>query len=384
MWVCWFFIVELGFLVGLFNIYFNTGITFNSDYTYHSNPATPFTVNANTTFRPTASNFFYKLQFTIQAPADNQVASLTASLGYRFLAGDMSLLLEPGNGDAYCNSFFSPDEACVYGSNDYDRQSLHQLLRNGAYTLWIYEPIVQNTSLSTCSPFDFSLTVKFLSEDEDVFSCEGTPVPSSLDIVKYLSPSGTIHFVDDFLINGENPYSTFVVKETSLLRVAVLSRYESDLSLRVVNQANQVAYTSPAGEPSLFQTLDAGVYHIYFQSNLISASGCPLALVEFALEPVTIVPSANCTGRSTTPTLPQSITVPYYYGPTGTQNPDVFYAHYGVNNVVAEYSFAVTQTSVFEAAVSSDFLRGDLRLVLTRGGVPFGVGFHDYNMCIHH
>lgn len=98
------------------------------------------------------ANYFYSLNITI-APPSGQVGTLHATLGYRFLPGDVSLLLEAGKAGTHCSntgSAFSltPPPGCVYGDNLQNVNTLHTYLEPGDYILWVYEPVKQNASIT--------------------------------------------------------------------------------------------------------------------------------------------------------------------------------------------------------------------------------------------
>jgi hypothetical protein len=53
-----------------------------------------FSVLAPTTGSSTDPNYFYSINITINPPSPTSIASLHATLGYRFLQGDLSIMLE--------------------------------------------------------------------------------------------------------------------------------------------------------------------------------------------------------------------------------------------------------------------------------------------------
>lgn len=111
------------------------------------------------------ANYFYALNISINPPA-NQVATLHATLGYRFLPGDVSLLLEAGKAGTHCGntgSSFSltPPPGCLYGDNLQNVNTLHTFLERGDYILWIYEAVKQNASLTNVCLIPISIFIRF-------------------------------------------------------------------------------------------------------------------------------------------------------------------------------------------------------------------------------
>jgi len=56
----------------------------------------------------------------------------------------------------------------------------------GTYTLWLYEPVPQNISLTSAAAFDMSLSIQFDVRDEDIFECTASRLPQSLNTPAYL------------------------------------------------------------------------------------------------------------------------------------------------------------------------------------------------------
>jgi hypothetical protein len=109
-------------------------------------------VSAPTSFS-TDANYFYRLNITISPPA-NKVANLRATVGYRFLPGDVSILLEAGRKGDHCGNtgaIFSitPPAGCTYGDNLVNVNVLHTFVEPGNYILWLYEPVKQIANIST-------------------------------------------------------------------------------------------------------------------------------------------------------------------------------------------------------------------------------------------
>lgn len=81
---------------------------------------------------------------------------------HNIFLGDVGVVLQPGKKDTpetNCNNFYVPNNECIWGDNDYNSQMLHGYLRPGDYTLFLYEPVPQNTTISSCTAFDFSFDI---------------------------------------------------------------------------------------------------------------------------------------------------------------------------------------------------------------------------------
>ena len=126
---------------------------------------TSFSVSAPTS-PGTDANYFYRLNITISPPA-NQVATIHATVGYRFLPGDISILLEAGTKGTHCGNTgttfsITPPTGCTYGDNLQNVNTLHTFVEPGNYILWIYEPVKQMVNVSTVIP-TLSLSLLFLN-----------------------------------------------------------------------------------------------------------------------------------------------------------------------------------------------------------------------------
>jgi hypothetical protein len=70
-----------------------------------------------------------------------------------------------------------------------------------------------------CSPFDFSLNIDFVDDEQDIFSCDLPLIPLSLENSQYQERPGYIHFRDYFILDDRT--MGFNVTQLSLLRVAI-------------------------------------------------------------------------------------------------------------------------------------------------------------------
>lgn len=72
---------------------------------------------------------------------------------------------------------------------------------------------------SQCAPFDFSLEIDFVDDEEDIFSCNLPLIPTSLDSPQYTENEGFIHFTDSFVLDDRT--MSFTVGPQSFLRVSI-------------------------------------------------------------------------------------------------------------------------------------------------------------------
>jgi hypothetical protein len=339
---------------------------------------TSFGVSAPTQ-NGTQANYFYKLNITI-APPPNQVANLRASVGYRFLPGDLSILLEAGTKGTHCGntgtSFsLSLPQGCTYGDNLENMNVLHTFLEPGDYILWIYEPIVQFPDVSTCSPFDFSLDIEFVDDEADIFSCNLPMIPVSLDSSQYQERPGYIHFRDTFVLSVDRAMS-FTVSQPSLFRAVVIGR---DTSVVLYNSKTGSGVPTMGDTQSISAALDVGTYYLKFSADMVWF--CPRLEIEFALAPTTRTPAIDTTcppGSGNPPPLTISA-IPFEFGPTRARPTVTDYYTMNTPNtpVVARYPFTLTSKGFIDSQVDSDFLLGNLHLELWRGSNLVKVG--DYN-----
>jgi hypothetical protein len=344
-----------------------------SPYSYS---ATSFSVSAPTVLS-TSANYFYRLNVTISPPA-NQVATIHATIGYRFLPGDISLLLEAGRKGDHCGntgSAFSltPPPGCTYGDNLENVNTLHTFVERGDYILWIYEPIRQLVNVSTCSPFDLSLTIDFVDDEQDIFSCNLPLIPLSLDSTQYAEQPGLIHFRDDFVLDDRT--MGFTVAQTSFMRAAITGQ---DISVALYNAATATVVATYGDTQSISASLGVGTYYLQFTSDIVSF--CPVLSIEFALAPVNSITVTCPPGNGNPPSI-TIITYPFDFGPTRTRpSVDDYYTYNSPNTpVVAAYPFQLAATGFIDASVESDFLRGNLHLELYGSDSSSLVTTGDYN-----
>jgi hypothetical protein len=307
------------------------------------------------------ANYFYRLNITVSPPT-GYVASLHATLGYRFLPGDISLLLEAGTKGTHCGntgSTFSivPPPGCTYGDNLQNVNTLHVFLEPGNYILWIYEPIRQMVNVSTCAPFDFSLNIDFVDDEQDIFNCNLPLIPLSLDSSQYAENPGFIHFQDSFVLDDRT--MGFTVTQQSLMRAAVTG---ISVTVTLYNAVSSALVNANGDGQTIAASLAPGKYYLRFTTDFYRF--CPVLDVEFALAPVNSV-QVPCPARAVTPSF--SITsYPFDFGPSRSRQiaDDFFTFNTPSTPVVTSWTFRLADKAYFDAAVDSNFLRGNLHLEL--------------------
>ena len=92
-----------------------------------------------------------------------------------FVLGDLAIRLQEKQGGKWAS--------IGHGYNGYNQHYLKHNLDEGTYKLSLYLPAPVNKTDSPCSPFTFSLQTTWILQDEDVFNCDFSELPASLDSV---------------------------------------------------------------------------------------------------------------------------------------------------------------------------------------------------------
>jgi len=352
-------------------------LTVSSPYSYSQ---TSFSVSAPTsTAISTDANYFYRLNITITPPA-NKVANLRATIGYRFLPGDISILLEAGRKGDHCGNTgtvfsITPPSGCTYGDNLQNVNTLHTFVEPGDYILWIYEPIKQIANISTCSPFDFSLDIEFVDDEQDIFSCDMPLIPLSLESSQYQERPGYIHFRDNFVLDVDRTMG-FNVTQSSLVRVAITGE---DIGVVLYDAKTGKPVSTNGDSQSISATLNVGSYYLKFTGDMFWF--CPVLSIEFAIAPVANGINVTCPAGSGNPPPISISAIPFDYGPSRARPSvdDYYTANLPNTPVVAAYPFRLTANGFIDAGVESDFLRGNLHLELYRTDRSTLVTAGDFN-----
>lgn len=335
--------------------------------TFDPLPSTDYSYAPNTTFTLLRTNhqtpkYFYHTNFYVHPPAGT-IANLYVELGYRFLPNQLALLLESGTNQNHCNQNGGAGDNCVNGDNNVNRNVLNLRLEEGSYSLWIYEPEPQNSAVTSCAVFTFSMSLSYTNVRDDLFFCGAGTFPSMLNAPGYLDFTGELHIEEAFLLSSQPAF--FQLTQQSFLRIHGGSLDYVWFSILDFNNNNRTIANSTAGQRTqLFATLPAGSYLLQIGSSIISASSCPNVYVEFIIardEPLI----NNCPGAEYLPDLP-NLQVPYSFGQTSEEFrvPTPFFA-YTNNRVIREYTFTVDEVSTIQVALSSNFLTAALGLELT-------------------
>jgi hypothetical protein len=348
-----------------------------------------------------APHYFVTLPIIVDPPVnEGQVAVLRVDVGARFLLGDVAVLLEHGSDDL-CRVKTARDDMSFYNSTrkrqwgdydddgrasdvrrcvssvaDYDTNSLEIRLAPGNYTLFLYEPRPQNQSLSACAVYDLSMRVTYITETETVFNCDGVPVPSSLMTPSYMATTdGYLQLQDVFQLRGARS-TQFELANSSLMRVRASGPNGDRVTFSLRNRTTLVTAGVWRTDGSIYAQLPAGNYTLtstYFGST--TDRFCLALPVEWSIEPYTAVPvCAESLPSFTINAIPFKFADGARYTISSTQA-----------NVFRSFPFDVTSLSEINAAIDSDFLRADFRVVLMHRDVVTGTltqsteGLSQYN-----
>lgn len=358
-----------------------------------------FSVPAQASLESDDPHWFWSYSFNVPEQPGKR-AVLRAEALFRFLPGHLGLLLEqsPAETAQHCGPLGADGNngRCVAGRNYMNRNLLESQLAPGNYTLWLYEPTPQNVSLTTCSPFQFALSIEYEDRsDTDIFHCtEASPIPLRLE-----TSAGRIHLADHYLTTGFDEI-VFELREVSSLRAALHSReHDVTLMLSAPNGSAIAVASTFAGEPYLFKEgLQPGEYRLVVigWSALFEQSNCPMVNLEFAVAPVARQPARTCADLPQAdrlddahlPELPRVLPVPYRF-----PNPSEYYYYYyrldtlppeeqaedGGVRTLASYQFTLTQTARLRASVTSDFLSANTMLELSPAGADPIAGRNRFN-----
>lgn len=327
----------------------------------------------NTIFSVRASveepHYFHTLNFEIKEKS-GFYPTLHAEISYRFLLGDLALLLERGNQRTHCYGSFSPEtDVCVSGSNDLNTNFIHGTLEPGYYTLWFYEPAPQNLSFTNCAPFSFTMSVTYTQKQPEVETqnCNAfLELPQTLNqpgLLDYTAGKTWLHLNEEYQINPQNSNMiSFDLQQDVVFRIRVLS-YQFPMILDLTGQP--IEFT-PSHEPEIVARLSAGSYDLRFIPSFIDEGvDCPRVNAQIMLYPASFISEKLCSSQRL-PVL-QNIRVPFQFGiPTESDHspPTVFNA-YSSTPVITEYSWTIGQTAFFEVYLNTHFLGAGLKLELS-------------------
>lgn len=311
-------------------------------------------------------NYFYVYDFKIEAP-QGKVAILHASVGYRFLTGDLALLLEVGEDKTHCGNSGGYSSNCVQGSNTYNLNTLDEILMDGSYSLWIYEPQPQ-LPVTNCSTFSYAFTVTFVDAINDLYYCDAVLLPDSFNTPGYLDNSGNMHVFNNFLI--EDTSTVFTLNKASYLRVVGDS--ENSVRFSVYRGSTLLIQSDLSIAPEFFISLAAGAYTFKLTAFQVSEEDCPIVATQITIMPQgTVAHTCPPTELLPNPFPTQSVSLdePYEFDETSNSNPNPtpFYA-FTNSLVIKSTTFTLSETGFFDAYLSSDFLTSNLKFALQFSG----------------
>ena len=320
-----------------------------------------FTYTPNTIFnvasRPgavAAPYFFTQISFSVQSP-QGKMAYLQTELGYKFVLGDLALLLEAGNASDHCGTKVDGDY-CFTGSNFLNRNRLSRFIPDGNYTLWIYEPEPQNANITSCSTFVFTFSIIYRDMLEDIFYCQQQLLPESLNAVGFITEDNNLHIADNFLMVNDT-YVQFTVEVASYMRVYGRADSITAFNLyRLSPSGNlvELEQTTYGVQAELYYALSKGSYSLLIET-FFADSRCPVIALEWTITPSVKLPS-TCPGFEVLPSM-SNIHVPYSF-PKAT-----FYSYLN-SHVVRQWTFTVDELALLEVVLDSDFMSSALKLAL--------------------
>eukprot|EP01104_Vermistella_antarctica_P009829 TRINITY_DN2573_c0_g2_i1.p1 TRINITY_DN2573_c0_g2~~TRINITY_DN2573_c0_g2_i1.p1 ORF type:complete len:3323 (+),score=759.25 TRINITY_DN2573_c0_g2_i1:349-9969(+) len=294
-----------------------SGFTYGSPTTGHD-VATTYAVSSG------ASSAFLRFPFTTAAVAGSDVR-ITVDLTYRFLLGDMAVLLQTDHGDHTCvnassSSVFPSkhsDQAlsCEPGRNYLNGHLLDIIVPSGGnYTIWLYQPAPQMGDINSCAVFNFRTVVQYVIQKDDQFSCNMPRLPETFNLPGYLgytqtdAPmhlSGPFH-VDDIII-------PFTLTRESLFRVSATSE-ENWISLFLDDGDDNSISWQGAGSntPTAIVTrLPPGSYtlEVWGHDVALVETACQTTTIELAIVPSTVAGATlSCAdGPKALPNIPNNI-----------------------------------------------------------------------------
>lgn len=330
----------------------------------------------------------FVVPYEVAGAHSNRRAFLTAELSYRFISGDLGLMLV--HGYASFDDCATVGHACLPGTNGYDRNTINSQLDpqgGSSYTLYVYEPVAQNTSLSACSLFDLSLSVEWRSTTvSDALGCAGARMPDEL-----LQSGYAEHWSQVVALSNAAENTTLAVGlNGGRLRVSIslhdagvpsvtlegltLTLYRDDTLLPV-----ESSFVSP-GHPvaEIATVLSAGRYTLSLQMNQYLGNEddetlrCRFVNVELAFLPTAAptVPQLGCPAAPSLPQLPTPMPVPFTLPShhVGSSVPVTYFAFVQTDAQVFEIPLTLTEECIVSAHLWSAFLPAHAVMRIRRAG----------------
>eukprot|EP00736_Rhodelphis_marinus_P013694 Rmarinus@m.5621 len=243
--------------------------------------------------------FVVGLDFAVEA-VQGREAFLSTWIDYRFLLGDLNLMLEEldAEGQGQQDPSLGPDfhlcaqsrmenPSCVFGINKGNQNAMNRAIAPGNYRLWIYEPVPLDSRLLSCAEFEFDFKVTFGKVEEDPVSCGSPPLPDTLDTPEFLGfvrdglrvgpDVGIVHILDSYLIDMATMMHSisFTLAEESLVRFFVPhhSGVDVDIELHDRSGSNLAYAINFYGDETILTTLASGEYSITLYYFALNAGG---------------------------------------------------------------------------------------------------------------
>ena len=324
--------------------------------------------------------------FSVEALA-TEIVELVVEIDYRFLIGDLSLVLEyseTGNFSNYlCNRV---NEICYFGENQYNENRLNVKIASGKYRLSIYEPVSQNATVSPCSAFEFSLKLKFNPKYSEIYNCRQSSIlPISFNQPGFIRSSGDLHFVEKLLLSSPS-YTYFNLDKDSLFRfsssVSSVGGIISGIFKSYYNQTTGLQFVEGSethgNKETLFTNLTSGSYLLLVAGFSSNADPCHTEKLEIsitAIENIPKLPAVTCpsNGVDLVPFFPDVLPNSFNYSSSST-----LYTFRSTKGNVWSYRFNVTQSSIISSSVSSSYSLYDLTLILSNSQTS-DYGTNSYN-----
>jgi hypothetical protein len=377
----------------------NIGSVPATGFTYDSNSASEKgkLFNAQVTSKTPAFAFLQSYPFTVPTviqTGDNW--EVEAVLGSHFPTSALGLLLLPADSPAPVDlSCFDKSNCSIASHNVRGQSTLKTLILPGSYVLWIYDvPRDRDLDLVSCNPFTFELKISHAEQIEDFLNCPGEPFPKDISEAGLLDENGYMYYREDVLLDLATTTNSFqfTVKEDSYFR-AFSHAHRIDIDLKLLNSSKTLAYGYQYGsnEEGIQFLISPGTYTFQFilfgkYSNIF----CETALLEIAIAPKSLYNGFNNCPTGITSTTP-NMTGLAKLGAVDTNSYNLPYNTYNwvyngrAQTTIASQTFNITSDSYIQAQLGSNFLLGDLRIVLTTtvNGVANPkpeLGYHRRNM----
>ena len=328
-------------------------------------------------------NYFQNYTFQISAK-NSELAHISVEIGQRFLTGDLAIVLQLQTNESSVCSTKSPN--CQFGFSSYNSERLEARVPSGNYTLTLYEPLLQNSTLSPCAAFNFKMSIKFVEAADVIYNCPGTmTLPVFFTEHGYLDSTGHMHILDDILLGQY--ISSLNLEKDSIVRFSASS--EVAWVATIYNSTwGTVSTVSQAVDErnSLLASLPNGSYYftLFYSFEESSADVCQSSRVEFQITPHlnSFTNNLICpfSGIDSLPNLPDSLPTEYLF----PDNTKTFYSFQTTTGTIWSYNFSITENSHLIASVSNHFLSTDLVVKLQQirndnGADLISVGSNDYN-----